>query len=128
MLIVLRKAIASNVYPTYSNGVYDGKPMRKYYTVKLGTHEHESYTCAQCGKQHDKLYLIVRKVRDMFGHFPVVMLNGQEHVIDITLPTTVDKIPRDAVAVPDAIASKVWHWDSHRFVHSSLISFWKNNR
>lgn len=65
--------------------------------------------CPQCGKPHDRLWIVRRALADTFGHFPVYRLNGAEHVIDSSLPHTIDKLPRDAVAVPPSIAAQVWH-------------------
>lgn len=73
------------------------------------------FTCSQCGKQHDGLWKVTRRMVDTFGHFPVYRLLGSEHVIDGTLPHVVAELPRGAATVPQETAERLWHGSGHYF-------------
>lgn len=73
----------------------------------------ERFTCPECGKEHPDLFMIVRKVSKPFGHFMAFHINGEWQVVDPTLPHTVNKVPRDAIRVPDDIAGASWHGTGH---------------
>lgn len=77
--------------------------------------EEKTFTCPVCGREHEKLWFIQRKVLELFGHFPVVRINGKKMVIDPTLPTLVDKLPRDAQELDNDEAAKLWHSTNHYF-------------
>ena len=52
--------------------------------------------CDRCGGEHGRLWTIERRPLAPLGHFGVVRLNGEPTVIDGSLPTRVDRLPRDA--------------------------------
>lgn len=58
-------------------------------------------------KEYDVLYTIERK---LFGNMQLcgARINNQYKCIDLTLPTEVDKLPRDAKRVLNEEAEKVW--------------------
>lgn len=73
----------------------------------------EDYQCSQCGKMHHVLYVITRKQGKQWGHFIGYAINGNWQIVDLTLPHEVDRIPRDAIRVPDYIADATWHSNGH---------------
>jgi hypothetical protein len=66
------------------------------------------------GRMYDKLWVIERKIHGNM-QLPGAMINGKPRYIDFTLPTEVDKLPRDAKPVPDDVAEQLWKSDSHYF-------------
>jgi len=57
----------------------------------------------------ETLYVIKRKLRGTFGHFPVFRINGEDHVPDMSLPMAIDRLPRDAVRLTPAQSARLWH-------------------
>ena len=76
--------------------------MQIYIYVKNG----EKFT-GKDNRQYDVLYTIKRK---LFGNIQLcgVRINNQFKCIDLTLPTEVDKLPRDAKRVSNEEAEKIW--------------------
>ena len=72
-------------------------------------------TCMECGKPHDKVWLIRRKV-EPWGNFGVAAINGKREVIDASLPTVVAKIPRGAYELDPEHLARVWHEDNESHV------------
>jgi hypothetical protein len=73
--------------------------------------------CPTCGRDHPSLWAIERKLKDVFGHFPVFRINGEDHVPDTSLPMRIDRIPRDAIRLTNAQFAAIWHdeSDDHTF-------------
>lgn len=71
--------------------------------------EGEEYTCQVCGHSHPKLWEAFRRPRGMFGHWVIFMYNGEEHVPDLSVPITVEKLPRDTNRVDCHTSNKYWH-------------------
>lgn len=69
----------------------------------------DTYTCAECGREHDRIHVAWRKPAGMFGPWVVFRYNGREHVPDLSIPIGVEKLPRDAVALSDEECSRRWH-------------------
>jgi len=63
----------------------------------------------ETGGQMETLYVIKRKLRGTFGHFPVFRINGEDHVPDMSLPMAIDRLPRDAVRLTPAQSARLWH-------------------
>jgi hypothetical protein len=61
------------------------------------------------GLAHQKFYVIVRALRNTFGPWPVVMINGEECVIDGSVPTHLNRIPRDAVEITGELMELILH-------------------
>ncbi|WCK57170.1 hypothetical protein PP175_28700 (plasmid) [Aneurinibacillus sp. Ricciae_BoGa-3] len=66
------------------------------------------------GKMHDCLWTINRKIT---GNMQLsgATINSEARYIDFTLPTEVEKLPRDAKPVDNETAEKLWASDSHYF-------------
>lgn len=70
----------------------------------------------ECLGGHKARLWVVSRQAEAWGHFAVVSLNGEKRVIDASLPTKVDKIPRGAKQLlPEAVA-RCWHWDNESHV------------
>ena len=63
------------------------------------------------GKVYDALYTIERK---LIGNMQLcgARINNKLKAIDLTLPTEVDKLPRDAKRVDDETAERIWTTDA----------------
>ena len=66
------------------------------------------------GKRYDKLWTIERKIT---GNMQLsgAMINGEARYVDGTVPTDVEKLPRDAKPVANELAEKLYNSDSHYF-------------
>ena len=67
--------------------------------------EAETEHCPTCGQSHAKLYGFWRKPVGMWGCWVVFRYNGEEHVPDISIPLSLEKLPRDAKPLP----IEYWH-------------------
>jgi hypothetical protein len=65
------------------------------------------------------LWTIKRRVTP-WGHFVVASINASKHVIDGSLPTELDSIPRDAKPVPADLVERIWHDQSGSHVFGDL--------
>lgn len=76
--------------------------MKIYIYVKNG----EKFT-GKNNKEYDVLYTIKRK---LFGNMQLcgARINNKYKCIDLTLPTEIDKLPRDAKKVDNQEAEKIW--------------------
>lgn len=79
-------------------------------------HDTTTQPCPFCGDQHEKLWLINRVVKELMGHFPIVMLGGARVVIDQSLPTVVMKLPREATPLYVDDLHQVWTTNSESHV------------
>ena len=61
--------------------------------------------CPTCGQDHAKLYGFWRKPLGMWGHWVVFRYNGEKHVPDLSIPLSLEKLPRDA----KPISLEYWH-------------------
>lgn len=71
---------------------------------------HDNFICSLCGKDHPRLYEAFRRPAGMFGHWVIFRFNGGEHVPDLSLPISVEKLPRDAKMVLQEETEKFWHF------------------
>lgn len=55
-----------------------------------------------------KLYRIFRRPLGMFGCWVTFRYNGETHAPDLSVPTRVEKLPRDAIALTDDEAARYW--------------------
>jgi len=80
--------------------------MRIYVYVK----DKEKFTGSD-GKVYDALYTIERK---LIGNMQLcgARINNKLKAIDLTLPTELDKLPRDAKRVDDETAERIWTTDA----------------
>jgi hypothetical protein len=69
----------------------------------------EPVLCGICGKEHERIHVAWRKPAGMWGPWVVFRYNGEEHVPDLSIPISVDKIPRGAVPLEDAQNDSSWH-------------------
>jgi hypothetical protein len=81
------------------------------YTLPIEARERLSEPCVWpgCGKSHDILYTIQRRASGTLGHFPVFKINRSKVVVDVSLPTGVITLPKDAVRVTPERAARLWH-------------------
>jgi hypothetical protein len=61
------------------------------------------------GLAHQKFYAIVRNILGTIGPRGVVQINGVQRVIDGSVPTHVDRIPRDAVEITGDLFENILH-------------------
>jgi len=67
------------------------------------------FTCPTCGRKHGLLHTFIRKPRGMCGCWVVFQYNGEEHVPDLSVPLSLDRLPKDAVAMTEAESAEYWH-------------------
>lgn len=70
--------------------------------------EHRYY-CPDCHRWHDRIFTFARKPRGMFGCWIVFRWNGEDHVPDLSVPISLDKLPRDARPLSLLESSAIWH-------------------
>jgi len=58
---------------------------------------------------HTQFWAVQRAAAGQMGHFMLFNLNGERHAIDASVPTTLDRIPKDAVEVTGELAERIWH-------------------
>jgi hypothetical protein len=87
--------------------------MGKIY-LNLKERNEENQFVGSDGKKHDKLWTIERKIT---GNMQLsgATINGEARYIDGTVPTDVEKLPRDAKPVPNELAEKLYNSNSHYF-------------
>lgn len=61
------------------------------------------------GLSHQRFYVIDRAIREFVGPWPVAMINGEKRLIDGSVPTHLDRIPRDAVEITGELAESILH-------------------
>lgn len=61
------------------------------------------------GLGHQKFYVIQRALHNTFGPWGVVMINGDEYIVEGSVPTHVDRIPRDAVEITGDLMERILH-------------------
>lgn len=61
------------------------------------------------GLAHQKFYVIVRSCTKLFGPWPVVTINGEERVIDASVPTHCRTLPRDALEIKGDLFERILH-------------------
>lgn len=71
-------------------------------------YEHNVYSEFIPGTEHPTLYTFWRKPRGTFGQWVVFMYNGDEHVPDLSVPISLEQLPRDAEKVGDQAALRYW--------------------
>jgi hypothetical protein len=69
----------------------------------------EPVHCSTCGKEHERIHVAFRQPAGMFGPWVVFRYNGEKHVPDLSIPISVDRLPRDAVAMTDEENARAWH-------------------
>ena len=69
----------------------------------------EPFTCLVCGREHERIHVAYRVPRGTWGPWVVFAYNGSEHVPDLSIPISVPRIPRGAVALTDEQCSRAWH-------------------
>lgn len=72
--------------------------------------------CAQCGRHHPALWIIRRVPVDLGLAFYGFRINGAVRAPDMSIPYTVDRLPRDARPVSAADAVRLWHEDNESHV------------
>jgi hypothetical protein len=75
-----------------------------------------------CHGTHEKQLWVIHRVGTPWGHFATADINGESRVIDASLPTVVERVPRGAdKCSPDEVAN-LWHEDneSHVFGGSNI--------
>ena len=86
-------------------------------------HECEQVGCIRCGRDHDKVWMVTRRIKP-WGHFATAVINkrnergqfGRSEVIDASLPHVVFLIPKDAIAATPEEAAGFWHDDNESHV------------
>ena len=69
-----------------------------------------------CRASHPlRLWVIHRKAKP-WGHFAVASINGEERVLDSSLPTKVDRVPKGAVELQGPEVARLWHEDNESHV------------
>jgi hypothetical protein len=69
----------------------------------------ETFTCPICGREHPLLYEAVRKPAGTWGHWVVFRYNGEEHVPDLSIPISVERLPRGAKPLGVEGSANAWH-------------------
>ena len=69
----------------------------------------EPVACSRCGKNHQQLYIIVRKPVGMCGCWVIFRINGKKEAHDLSCPVDLDRIPRGARKVTAEENEKIWH-------------------
>lgn len=69
----------------------------------------EPVDCQVCGKTHERIHIAYRRPAGMFGPWVQFRYNGEIHVPDLSIPISVSRLPKDAVALDDYANAKAWH-------------------
>lgn len=69
----------------------------------------EPVPCATCGKDHERIHVAYRKPCGMFGPWVQFRYNGEIHVPDLSIPISVERLPRDAQPLSDEENERMWH-------------------
>jgi len=69
----------------------------------------DTFVCPVCGGDHAYIWVAVRKPAGMFGCWVVFRYNGEEHVPGLSIPISVDRIPRGAVKQTVEASATIWH-------------------
>lgn len=72
------------------------------------TDQHE-FACPQCKRWHPRIFTFIRKPKGMFGCWVVFQYNGEEHVPDLSVPISLERLPRDAKPMSLEESMKTWH-------------------
>jgi len=72
----------------------------------------DTHICTVCGGSHARIHEAFRKPAGMFGCWVVFRYNGEEHVPDLSIPISVEKLPRDARRLNDTESSQYWHTEA----------------
>lgn len=67
------------------------------------------FECPKCGREHSVLYRAWRKPRGMMGCWVIFEYNGDKHVPDLSVPISIEKIPKDAERMSIEYSAKYWH-------------------
>lgn len=73
------------------------------------TEDADVYLCPHCGKEHGRIAVAYRKPAGTLGPWVVFRYNGQEHVPDLSIPISVEELPRGAVTLSDSDSTIIWH-------------------
>ena len=65
----------------------------------------ETEHCLTCNRDHAKLYGFWRKPLGMWGQWVVFRYNGEIHTPDLSIPLSLEVLPRDA----KPISLEYWH-------------------
>lgn len=69
----------------------------------------EPVGCPVCGKEHERIHVAFRRPAGMFGPWVQFRYNGEIHVPDLSIPISVSRLPKDAVALDDDENARAWH-------------------
>ena len=69
----------------------------------------DTFECSICGREHSNIYIAYRKPLGMFGCWVTFRYNNDIHVPDLSIPISIEKLPRDAVKMSQEDAEKLWH-------------------
>jgi hypothetical protein len=61
------------------------------------------------GLAHQKFYVISRRIVDTLSYWPIVIINGKRRLIDGSVPTHLERIPRDALEITGELAEDILH-------------------
>ena len=78
-------------------------------TVRADYTDVDTFVCPVCGGDHAYIWVAVRKPAGMFGCWVVFRYNGEEHVPGLSIPISVDRIPRGAVKQTVEASATIWH-------------------
>lgn len=98
--------------------------------VQYGTYDCEEYYCEKCHKEHERIWIVFRRLVRQWGHFPIAHIGGKPKPIDGTVPEKVYPIPYDALELPKDVACEVWNSTAHYFLEGSPLTrkFIQDNR
>lgn len=71
--------------------------------------DRETYLCARCGKKHSVIYRVARRPLGMWGCWVQFRYNGEVHAPDLSVPISINRLPRDAEKMDEAAATTYWH-------------------
>ncbi len=92
------------------------RPMRIFVRLKDGDVGSLPTCPPTCRGSHELRLWVIRRHAEPWGHFAVVRINAEHRVIDSSLPTAVERVPRGAKECsPDRVAN-LWHEDNESHV------------
>lgn len=69
----------------------------------------DTFVCSQCGEEHSNLYEAFRRPVGMFGCWVVFRYHGAEQVPDLSIPISVERLPKGAKLMEQEWAEYYWH-------------------
>lgn len=78
-------------------------------TIQADRTDVDTFTCPICGREHAFIWVAWRKPVGMWGCWVVFRYNGRERVPDLSVPISVERIPRGAKKMNVEECAERWH-------------------